>query len=78
MAFKTWQVVKIRYCDNAGKEVALEAEAIYPADFIPDTAPRIQGHRCSNAVHCAMYKKTGCMWSGANPNFDPFAEKDAD
>lgn len=56
----------------------MEVEAVYPADFIPDGAPRIQGHRCSNAVNCLINRQGSCKWSGTNPNYDPYAEKDED
>lgn len=78
MAYKTWQVVKVRYCGHAGKEVALEVEAVYPAEFIPDSAPRIQAHRCSNAAECMLNKRSSCKWSGGNPDYDPYAEKSED
>lgn len=76
MAFKTWKVTKVRYCSHVGQEVAMEVEAVYPSDFIPDSAPRIQAHRCSNAVNCLISQRAACKWSGANPNYDPYAEKD--
>ena len=30
MAVKTWEAVKIRFCEHASSEVALEAEKVYP------------------------------------------------
>ncbi|MCA1954592.1 MAG: hypothetical protein LDL12_05505 [Anaerolinea sp.] len=76
MAFKTWQVVKIRYCKNAGQEVSLEAEVIYPAEYLPDMPPQIRAHRCSRAVDCALFKRPTCAWAGTNPGYDPFGERD--
>ena len=75
MALKTWQDVKVRYCDHAGCEVALEAEVVYPAEFLPDQPPRILAHRCSEAVRCMLFNKPSCVWAGSNPLYDPFVEK---
>lgn len=75
MAEKTWQPIKIRYCDHAGAEVALEVAAVYPADHLPDQGPRIFGHRCSKAGECILLNKSTCVWAGTNPNYDPFKEK---
>ena len=58
MAFRTWQIEKIKYCEHVGHEIALEAEVIYPADELPDSPPRIVAHRCSNAQPCNMLDKT--------------------
>ncbi len=35
MAVRTWEAVKIRFCDHAGSEVALEAEKVYPMISCP-------------------------------------------
>jgi hypothetical protein len=74
MAQKMWQVIKVRYCDHAGEEVAMEAEMIFPADLLPDQQPRIVAHRCSRAIACNLDNRASCIWAGTNPTFDPFAE----
>lgn len=74
MAEKMWQIIKVRYCDHAGEEVAMEAEMIFPADLLPDQQPRIVAHRCSRAVDCNLDNRASCIWAGTNPTFDPFAE----
>lgn len=76
MAVKNWEPVKIRYCDHAGKEVALEIEAVYPADILPDQPPRVMAHRCSHGYLCSLYKQAACVWAGTNPDYDPFLEKE--
>lgn len=72
MAVKVWQTMKVQYCDHAGCEVALEVEAIYPAENLPDQAPRLSTHRCSKAQDCILMNKTTCVWTGTNPSYDPF------
>jgi hypothetical protein len=76
MAHKTWQVIKVRYCEHAGTEVSMEAQLIFPADFLPEQAPRVVAHRCSQALTCNLDGRASCVWAGTNPNFDPFAESD--
>jgi hypothetical protein len=77
MAEKVWQPIKVRHCDHVGCDVALEVSAVYPAENLPDQAPRIVGHRCSKAMDCLLNDKAACVWAGNNPSFDPFKEKDA-
>lgn len=74
MAVKTWQTLKIRYCDHAGCEVGLEAEIVLPAEWLPETAPRVLSHRCSNGVRCNLEERPSCIWAGTNPTFDPYLE----
>ena len=71
MAFRTWQIEKIKYCEHVGHEIALEADVIYPAEELPDSPPRIVAHRCSNAAACNMMDKAACKWCGTNPDVDP-------
>lgn len=75
MAHKTWQAIKVRYCEHAEANVALEAEVIYPADWMPDQPPRITAHRCSRAIACNLDERASCVWAGTNPAYDPFAEE---
>ena len=73
MAVKVWQTEKIQFCDRVGCEVALEVEAIYPAENLPDQAPRLVAHRCSKAKDCMLSDQSTCTWTGTNPGFDPFS-----
>lgn len=74
MAVKTWQTLKVQYCHHVDAEVALEAELIYPAAWLPDQPPRVNAHRCSQGVHCNLDGRPSCVWAGTNPVYDPFAE----
>ena len=47
MAERTWETSKVCYCEHVMREVALEAEVLYPMDFLPDP-PRVLSHRCSH------------------------------
>jgi hypothetical protein len=75
MVDKAWQVIKVRYCDHAGAEVAMEVELVFPAEFLPEQQPRVIGHRCSRAIACNLDNRASCVWAGTNPTFDPFADK---
>lgn len=75
MVIKTWDVLKVRYCPHAGCEVNLEAEVIYPAEWLPETPPRIAAHRCSHGMMCNLDHRASCIWSGTNPAVDPFLDK---
>jgi hypothetical protein len=75
MATKKWEVVQVRYCDHAGCQVALQAEKLYPADHLPDQAPRVMAQRCSHSIRCMLENRPSCVWAGSNPNFDPFLEE---
>ena len=74
VAYRNWEVIKISYCDHAEEEVALEAEIVYPADFLSELPPRIVAHRCSRGLACNSFNQPGCCWSGTNPYYDPFKE----
>ncbi|MBN1304894.1 MAG: hypothetical protein JXA13_10705 [Anaerolineales bacterium] len=71
MAHKTWEVTKTEYCDHVGHEIDIEAEVVYPAEHLPDQPPRIQAHRCSNALECNLIDKSACIYCGTNPNHNP-------
>ena len=75
MSEKTWQAIKIRYCHHVDQEVALEAELVYPPEWLPDQAPRVLAHRCSNAMDCNLDGRPSCIWAGTNPSVDPFIEE---
>ena len=36
MTPKTWEVIRTRHCHHVDREVALEAQLVHPADFMPD------------------------------------------
>lgn len=72
MSVRTWEVLKVQYCEHAGSNVRFEADTVYPSDVLPDQAPRILGHRCSNGTECARNNTGACVWCGANPDYDPF------
>lgn len=76
MAIKAWESIKVRYCHHVDDEVSLEAQVIYPADILPDQAPRVVSHRCSRAVSCNLDGRSSCVWAGTNPVFDPFRESE--
>ncbi|MEW5939892.1 MAG: hypothetical protein AB1750_09545 [Chloroflexota bacterium] len=71
MAFRAWQIEKIKYCERVGHEVALEAEVVYPAEHLPDQPPHILARRCSNAAACNQFDQAACKWCGTNPDHDP-------
>lgn len=74
MVEKSWQVIKVCYCHHAGEEVGMEAQVVYPAEWLPEQQPRVLAHRCSKAVTCNLDGRASCVWAGTNPAFDPFAE----
>lgn len=74
MSVRGWQPIKVIYCEHAGTEVALEAELLYPAEWLPDQMPRVSAHRCSKGVECNQDGRGSCVWAGTNPVFDPFKE----
>ncbi|HEX9029111.1 MAG TPA: hypothetical protein VF823_08050 [Anaerolineales bacterium] len=74
MSATAWHPIKVSYCTHAGTEVALEAELIYPADWLPDQEPRVHAHRCSRGLDCNLDGRSSCIWAGTNPAIDPFIE----
>ncbi len=74
MAYRNWEIIKVSYCEHVGEEVALEAEVVYPASFLPEQAPRIITHRCSRGLACNSFQQPCCCWAGTNPDIDPFKE----
>jgi hypothetical protein len=75
MSVNNWQPIKIYFCHHVDQEVALEAELVYPAEVLPDQAPRVRAHRCSHAFVCNLDGRPSCIWAGTNPAFDPFVEE---
>jgi len=76
MAEKSWEVIKVRYCQHAAKDVGLEVEAVYPAEWMPDQPARIVAPRCSHAFSCSLDPRPACVWAGSNPAYDPFKDED--
>ena len=74
MSTKTWEVLKSCYCHHVDQEVALQVQVVYPADILPDPAPRVLSHRCSKGMDCNQDGRASCIWAGTNPSFDPFIE----
>ncbi|MEW5872210.1 MAG: hypothetical protein AB1894_23310 [Chloroflexota bacterium] len=74
MSVKMWQPIKTCFCHHISQEVHLEAELIYPADWLPDYPPQAQAHRCSSASECNLDGRSSCVWAGTNPTVDPFEE----
>ena len=74
MSEKKWEVIKVLYCHHVNEKVGLEAQVIYPAEWMPDQPPQIVAHRCSKAFACRMDGRSSCVWAGTNPSVDPFIE----
>jgi len=76
MANKSWETVKLQYCHHACEDVCLEAEVVYPAEWLPDQPPRVLARRCSHGMNCNLDGRPSCVWAGTNPAYDPFAAKE--
>ncbi len=74
MAETSWETLKIQYCHHVDTKVALQAQLAYPSEHLPDQPPRVLAHRCSHGVACNLDGRPSCIWSGTNPNIDPFKE----
>jgi hypothetical protein len=74
MTERTWEIIKVQFCDHVDCEVALEAEIVFPADILPDQPPRLGAHRCSYGADCRLLDKPTCQWAGGNPGYDPYVE----
>ncbi|MGD2158824.1 MAG: hypothetical protein PVG32_18240 [Anaerolineales bacterium] len=73
-ATKAWQVIKVQYCHHVSEQVGLEAQVVYPAEWLPDQPPRVLAHRCSEAFRCNLDGRPSCVWAGTNPAYDPFVD----
>ena len=71
MAKKVWQVEKTKYCEHLQEEVAIEVEVVYPAEQLPEQAPRIVARRCTKALEGNCIEPPACSLSGTNPDVDP-------
>jgi hypothetical protein len=74
LSTKEWEVIRTCYCHHIDQEVALEAQVVYPIDFLPDQSPRLLAHRCSQGASCNLDGRPSCLWAGTNPVIDPFIE----
>lgn len=72
MTVRTWEPIVSRFCQYVNQQVFLEAEVVYPADFLFDFSPRVLAHRCSRGIECNLEGQVSCMWAGINPALDPF------
>lgn len=61
MAFRTWQVSKIKYCEHVGREIALEADMVFPHEVLPDQPPRALARPCSNAMTFNQFEKPASL-----------------
>lgn len=75
MAIRVWEIYKTRFCNQANCDVHFEVEVVYPAEWMPETPPRVLAHRCSHGTICNYDEHAGCVWSGTNPLVDPFADR---
>jgi hypothetical protein len=41
MTEKTWETLKIQYCQHVDEKVGLQAQVVYPPDMMPDQPARI-------------------------------------
>jgi hypothetical protein len=73
MTTRNWETIKVCYCDHIGQDVGLEAEVVYPAEWLPDQPARIFAHRCSQGLACNLDGRSSCIWAGTNPMIDPFS-----
>jgi hypothetical protein len=74
MSEKTWETLKVQYCQHVDQKVGLQAQVVYPPDIMPDQPPRILSHRCTHGFACNLDGRPSCIWAGTNPTFDPFKE----
>lgn len=73
MAIRNWVTINKRFCDKVGCQVALQAQVIYPIDYLPDNL-RILSERCSHGDLCLKERFGSCGFSGGDPGIDPFNE----
>jgi len=74
MTHRAWETIKVCYCQHANQDVGLQVELVYPAEWLPEQAPRILARRCSQGMACNLDGRPSCIWAGTNPAFDPFTE----
>jgi hypothetical protein len=74
MVTRLWEPVQFCYCHHVQQGVTLEAEVVYPAEYLPNQEPRILAHRCSKGIDCNLDGRASCLWAGTNPGIDPFIQ----
>lgn len=74
MAYRTWQTIKLHYCHHIEEEVAMQADTVFPAEWMPEQPPRVLAHRCSRGKECNLDTRPSCVWAGTNPGYDPFLD----
>lgn len=57
------QVKVKRFCAHANCEVVIKTTYIYPADIMPETAPRINQRSCSHYFTCSLQDKSACTFA---------------
>ncbi len=72
MSEQIWETLKVQYCQHVDEKVSLQAQLVYPAEFLPDHPGRVVAHRCSHGMTCNLDGRPSCVWAGTNPAFDPF------
>lgn len=75
MAEKKWESLQTCYCEHVNMDVSLDVEVVYPTDYLDNEAPRLGAHRCSNGLFCNQFNQGACIWSGTNPEVDPFKDE---
>ncbi|TAK12067.1 MAG: hypothetical protein EPO32_09815 [Anaerolineae bacterium] len=56
-----------QYCSHAGDEVRIETEFATPAEFLPETPPRIVHRSCSHYCVCNLHDKAACSFAVTLP-----------
>jgi hypothetical protein len=51
------------YCSHANCKVELKTTYVYPADIMPETAPRINQRTCSHYFTCTLQDKSACSFA---------------
>lgn len=74
MSEMIWETLKVQYCQHVNEKVSLQAQVVYPAEFLPDQSGRILAHRCSHGMSCNLDSRPSCIWAGTNPSYDPYRE----
>ena len=74
MTKKTWDTLKVQYCQHVDQRVGLQVQVVYPPEHLPDQPGRILAHRCSHGFACNLDGRPSCIWAGTNPAIDPFKE----
>jgi hypothetical protein len=71
---RLWETIKVHYCHHIHAEVGLQADLVYPPEWLPDQPPRVLARRCTQGLACNLDERAGCIWAANNPGRDPFIE----